>query len=150
MAHKAFHAPEAFRERHKFQRFEEGPDVVLLIKLERHHSAAVSSLGFVDLITLRGRKSRIIDVLYRLVFTEERRNLLRIPDMPVHAYREGLYASDEKKRIERTGYAAFCVLQEADALREVIVIHHCESRNQVAVPSQILGRRMNHDVSTEL
>jgi hypothetical protein len=70
--------------------------------------------------------------------------------MAVHAHCQGLDASQHKEAIERARYCAHRVLKERQSLVQLSRSHHNRAPNYVGVAAEILGRRMDDDICTQL
>ena len=68
----------------------------------------------------------------------------------LHSDRQGLQSPLDEKAVERGGYRAGRVLVETARLEKVLPIHDERAADHVAMPADILGGAVNHDVRAEV
>ena len=71
--------------------------------------------------------------------------------VPVHPQRQGLQAAQQQRRVLRGQHRAGHVLQplQADALGDLRIGGHRHAGGHVAMPADVLGRRMHHHVRAQ-
>ena len=84
------------------------------------------------------------------LFGEPRRDLAPVRVVLAHAEVQRLRAAERKPGVERPGDGAGGVVNELEPLGEPVVAHDGAAADHVAVPVQILRRRVEDDVGAEL
>ena len=116
---------------------------------ERDHPAEALHLAGGDLVAGVGREAGVDHLGDPRVAVEELHDPLRVVAVAVHAYAERLEAAVRQEGVERSGDRAHGVLVEADLLGELEVAHDDRSPDDVAVPADVLGRRVHDHVGAE-
>eukprot|EP00968_Pinguiococcus_pyrenoidosus_P028351 scaffold7788_cov239-Pinguiococcus_pyrenoidosus.AAC.1 len=67
-----------------------------------------------------------------------------------HAHVQRLQAPDGQVAVKRTGHGADAVLDEAEALLDLVVVGHHHAHHHVAVAADELGHAVHHEVRSVL
>ena len=118
---------------------------VLVVREERHHAAEVAhlaarDLGLVGIQHLRRR---------RRARAASARSACAFAAVLAHAQRERLHAPQHEVAVERRRHRAHRVLQEAQLVGELGVVHRDEPADDVGVTAEVLRRRVHRRVGAE-
>jgi hypothetical protein len=116
---------------------------------EADHAAEPLHLARGDIVPWMLRQAGIDHLCHLRMAGEEVDHLLGVVAVPVHPDAEGLQAAVGQEAVEGAGHGAHRVLVEGDRLRQVEVSDHDGAADHVAVPTDVLGRRVHHDVGAE-
>src|SRR5512146_298278 len=95
-------------------------------------------------------ESREVHALDRRMIYKVSRNFLRVGLLTVIAKLQRLDPAQQEETIERPERRSLAVLDEVNLLGEIRPAYRYRASRDVAVPAQILRRRVHHDVRPEI
>ena len=116
---------------------------------EGDHSTEVAHLPPRHLVTWMLRKAGPKNLTDCGVTGEEVNNRSCVGAMPIHPNAERLDTAQHQPGIERPRNGAHGVLMECQSLTEVGVSNDQRSTDDVAMPTEVLGGRVDHNVRTQ-
>ena len=120
------------------------------LEQERDHPAVVAHLPGRDLVAGVVGEAGVEHLLDARVVGEEGDDGARVLAVLAHAHGEGLEPAEHEPRVERPGDRAERVLQEAEPLRDRLVVRRDHAGDDVGVAAEVLRRRVDHDVGAEV
>ena len=124
--------------------------LVLGLEQERDHPAEVAHLRAGDFVPRMVRQAGVEDTLDAGVPVEELGDASGVLAVLAHPYGERLDPAQHEPGVERPRHGAERLLQEVEPLGERVVVRGDEAADRVAVPAEILRRRVDDRVGAEL
>ena len=150
MVDQRLDAAQAFGEREQLRALGDFERARLRAAQRHRDDAAEAAHLLARELVLRVRGQPGIEHLRDVVaLAEEVRDRVRVALVLAHPHRQRLRAARDQERVERAQHRAERLLQEAQVLGDRVVVRHRRAADHVAVPADVLGRRVDHDVRAE-
>src|SRR5437879_5596560 len=147
---QALHAAQRLGQREDPGALDEAPRPLQAPELQADHAAEPFHLAAGELVLRMRRQAGVIDPLHLGMVREPLGDAASVDVVLTHAEPPSLGAAQRQPAAERPRHAARRVLDEPDALGQVVAVHDQHPPHHVAVAVQVLGGRVQHDVGTEL
>ena len=143
-------AAERLRQGEEPEPLEEAARVVEAApKVAGDHAAEAAHLPLRERVLGVGRQPRVAHPGDLRVRLEEPRDRHGVGLVLPHPERKRLHPAHGEPAVHGARHRADGVLQEAEALRQVLAVGHDHAADHVRVPGQVLGGRVDHHVDAE-
>ena len=150
MPDQALHSAQRLGEREDAGALDEAPRPLQAPELQTDHAPEPLHLAARELVLRVRRQAGVVNPLHLGMVREPLGDAAAVRVVLPHAERERLGAAQREPAVERPRHRARRVLDEPDALGQVVAVHDHHPPHHVAVAVQVLGGRVQHDVGAEL